>query len=242
MRYERVLRFIKDEVKFVENFAGLIDKSAPHLYLSALPFSPCKSVMAKYWVNGLPGIARVTVGLHDDWPTNQHVLQGHRDGVRSVAFSPDGRHIVSGSDDKIIRVWDAQTGGQVGNPLQGHTDSVLSVAFSPDGRHTVSGSDDKTIRVWDAQTGDQVGNPLQGHIDSVFAVAFSPDGRHIVSGTHDKTIQVWDAQTGGQVGNPLQGHTDSVFFFFFFFKIQFMVIWRDEPYARPYMQVCAELM
>ena len=67
-------------------------------------------------------------------------LQGHTDSVSSVAFSPDGRHIVSGSFDKTIRVWDVQTGGQVGNPLQGHTSSVNSVAFSPDGRHIVSGS------------------------------------------------------------------------------------------------------
>ena len=137
-------------------------------------------------------------------------LQGHTDSVSSVAFSPDGRHIVSGSRDETIRVWDAQTGGQVGNPLQGHTSSVNSVAFSPDGRHIVSGSRDQTIRVWDVQTGGQVGNPLQGHTSSVRSVAFSPDGRHIVSGSDDQTIRVWDAQTGGQVGNPLQGHTGYV--------------------------------
>ena len=109
-------------------------------------------------------------------------LQGHTSPVFSVAFSPDGRHIVSGSNDRTIRVWDAQTGGQVGNPLQGHTSSVRSVAFSPDGRHIVSGSDDKTIRVWDAQPGGQVGNPLQGHTSSlVQSVAPSPQGSHIHS-------------------------------------------------------------
>ena len=72
-------------------------------------------------------------------------LQGHTDLVNSVAFSPDGRHIVSGSLDQTIQVWDAQTGGQVGNPFQGHTESVNSVAFSPDGRHIVSGSLNQTI-------------------------------------------------------------------------------------------------
>ena len=136
-------------------------------------------------------------------------LQGHG-SVNSVAFSPDGRHIVSGSRDDTIQVWDAQTGAQVGNPLQGHTDSVKSVAFSPDGRHIVSGSRDQTIQVWDAQTGAQVGNPLQGHTSSVTSVAFSPDGRHIVSSSWDDTIQVWDIQTGAQVGNPLKGHTESI--------------------------------
>ena len=79
-------------------------------------------------------------------------LKGHTKSVSSVAFSPDGRHIVSGSEDHTIRLWDAQTGTQVGNCLQGHTDIVNSVAFSPDGRHIVSGSSDCTIQCWDAQT------------------------------------------------------------------------------------------
>ena len=83
-------------------------------------------------------------------------LQGHTSSVWSVAFSPDGRHIVSGSGDRTIQIWDAQTGGQMGHPLQGHTDSVFSVAFSSDRRHIVSGSDDETIQVWDAQRGGLV--------------------------------------------------------------------------------------
>ena len=187
-------------MKFVQNFMGVIDKSTPHLYLSALPFLPSNSVMARYLVQSFPDIAQVYVGLHDDWVRNEHVLKGHTYWVNSVAFSPDGRHIVSGSSDQTIRVWDAQAGSQVGNPLQGHTESVNSVAFSPDGRYIVSGSRDQTIRVWDAQRGDQVGNPLQGHTDLVNSVAFSLDGKHIVSGSDDQTIRVWDAQHTDQIG------------------------------------------
>jgi WD40 repeat protein len=83
--------------------------------------------------------------------------------VNSVAYSPDGRHIISGSFDKTIRIWDAETGAAVGKPLEGHTDWVNSVAYSPDGRHIISGSYDKTIRIWDAETGAAVGKPLEGH-------------------------------------------------------------------------------
>ena len=70
----------------------------------------------------------------------------------SVAYSPDGMRIISGSDDKTIQIWDAQS-GKLENTLEGHTSSVLSVAYSPDGMRIISGSDDKTIRIWDAQSG-----------------------------------------------------------------------------------------
>ncbi len=70
--------------------------------------------------------------------------------MTSVAYSPDGRHIISGSHDHTIRIWDAKTGTAVGNPLRGHTDEVTSVAYSSDGHHIVSGSCDNTTRVWDA--------------------------------------------------------------------------------------------
>lgn len=78
-------------------------------------------------------------------------LLGHANKVNSVAFSPDGRFIASGSADRTMCFWDVQTGAQVGEPLRGHTDSVTSVAFSPDGRSIASGSWDTTVRVWDAR-------------------------------------------------------------------------------------------
>ena len=118
MEYKDALTWIKDGIKFVQIFAGAIDKSTPHLYLSGLPFLPSTSVMGRGLLKGFPGIARVAVGMHDSWPRNHHVLQGHTESVQSVVFSPDGRHIVSGSSDRTIQVWDAQTGDQVGTPLQ----------------------------------------------------------------------------------------------------------------------------
>ncbi len=69
--------------------------------------------------------------------------------INSVAFSPDGKRIVSGYDDCTIRIWDAATGAQIGEPLTGHTEWINSVAISPDGKRIVSGSRDKTIRIWD---------------------------------------------------------------------------------------------
>ncbi|MEI2740158.1 MAG: WD40 repeat domain-containing protein [Chitinophagaceae bacterium] len=127
--------------------------------------------------------------------------------VTSVAFSPDGRRIVSGSVDHTLRLWDAATGAAIGEPLKGHSGSVRSVAFSPDGRRIVSGSYDNTLRLWDAATGAAIGEPLKGHTGWVTSVAFSPDGRRIVSGSADNTLRLWDATTGAAIGEPLKGHT-----------------------------------
>ena len=106
------------------------------------------------------------------------ILEGHTGGVNSVAFSPDGKQIVSGSWDKTVRRWDAATGQQLLPALEGHTDYVSSVAFSPDGKQIVSGSRDKTVRRWDADTGQQLLPALKGHTNRVTSVAFSPDGKH----------------------------------------------------------------
>jgi WD40 repeat protein len=83
-------------------------------------------------------------------------LRGHTKWVNSVGFSPDGKHIVSGSDDKMVRIWKVESGVTVGQydleaELKGHTGWVMSVAYSPDGKHIVSGSDDKTVRIWNVE-------------------------------------------------------------------------------------------
>ncbi|CAE6496932.1 unnamed protein product [Rhizoctonia solani] len=77
------------------------------------------------------------------------LFEGHTDYITTVQYSSDGRHIVSGSHDKTVRIWDAQTGDSVFGPLRGHTDYVHSVAYSPDRTYVASASDDTTIRIWD---------------------------------------------------------------------------------------------
>ena len=130
--------------------------------------------------------------------------------MRSAAFSPDGKRIVTASRDKTARLWDAESGKQIGEPLTGHTDAVLSAAFSPDGKRIVTASADKTARLWDAESGKQIGEPLTGHTDAVWSAAFSPDGKRIVTASEDKTARLWDAESGKQIGEPLTGHTDAV--------------------------------
>jgi WD40 repeat protein len=112
--------------------------------------------------------------------------------VQSVAFSPDGRRIVSGSADRTLRLWEATTGQPVGKPLQGHRSALKAVAFSPDGRHIFSVSVDNTVLIWTTAKGRLVTTAIQGRDDSLRAVAFSPDRHRIVTAFTDRTLWLWD--------------------------------------------------
>jgi WD40 repeat protein/tRNA A-37 threonylcarbamoyl transferase component Bud32 len=144
------------------------------------------------------------------WWTRSHsellTLEGHAGRIRSIAFSPDGKRIVSGSDDSTLKVWDTAT-GQETMTLKGHTGLIRSVAFSPDGKSIASGSFDSTLKVWDAATGHPtVSLKLASPVSSV---AFSPDGKRIVGGSDDSTLKLWDAATG-QETLVLKGHARRV--------------------------------
>jgi WD40 repeat protein/serine/threonine protein kinase len=137
-------------------------------------------------------------------------LRGHGDMVLSVAFSPDGKRIASGSRDNTVKIWDTEKGGEPLRTLVGHNGGVPSVAFSPDGKRIVSGSWDETLKIWDVETGREV-RTLRGHKAEVTSVAFSPDGKRIVSGSaqRDRTVKIWDAETGNEV-MTLSGHRGAV--------------------------------
>jgi WD40 repeat protein len=144
---------------------------------------------------------------HEGWGPLLRAIDGHTSEVLSVGFSPDGKRVVSGSNDSTVRIWDVGT-GQPTATLEGHTEAVNSVGFSPDGKRVVSISDDKTVRIWDVGTGQPTAT-LEGHTLPVRSVGFSPDGKRVVSGSWDSTVRIWDVGTG-QPTATLEGHTSLV--------------------------------
>ncbi|KAG2010503.1 vegetative incompatibility protein HET-E-1 [Coprinopsis cinerea AmutBmut pab1-1] len=190
---------------FSSTFRTPISKSAPHLYLSALP-AYIASGSSPWFHPQIPAIPSLSYSYN----RRQLWTSDVGSGVDCVAFSPDGKLLASGCRDRTIRLRNPQTGEALGEPLRGHSGRVNSVAFSPDGTLLASGSDDWTIRLWSPQTGEALGEPLQGHSHWVTSVAFSRDGTLLASGSRDNTIRLWSPQTGEALGELLRGHSDDI--------------------------------
>ncbi|KAF8747019.1 Protein tyrosine kinase, partial [Rhizoctonia solani] len=118
---------------------------------------------------------------------------GHRYGVLSVAFSPDGNAVASGSRDQTVRIWDAHSKSLIRDPLEGHTDEVNSVSYSPRGDVIASGSDDHTIRLWNAKSGQQLGKPLKCTKERIWSTDFSPTG-NLLACACSGSIGLWHIQ------------------------------------------------
>ncbi len=146
---------------------------------------------------------------------------GHTAMVNELIFTPDGRELISAGDDKVIRIWDVETGelnralrGQIGAGKEG---MIFAAAFSPDGRTLAVGgyTAHDEIRLFDLASGEVLG-VLKGHTNVILALAFSPDRRYLASGSGDKTVRIWDVTNLSlariaKSEHVLKGHTDDVY-------------------------------
>ena len=129
------------------------------------------------------------------------ILSGHTDRISSLTYSLDGIFLVSGSDDKTIKLWDIQTGGVI-KTLCGHTEWIRSVSISADNTMIASASRDKTIRLWNIKTGNC--HTIERHSNYPDTVTFSPTNSQFLSSSHSDTVQQWDIN-GHKIGSPVPG-------------------------------------
>jgi hypothetical protein len=175
------------EIKLWDVSTGQVIRSFNAFGVFALAFGP-------------DGRNALYAGSPDSWAAVLDVADGdvirrvgkgaHSGSVNTVAFAPDGRTALTGSDDRTLKLWDLSSGREI-RTFSGHSNSVRSVAFAPDGRTALSGSFDKTLKLWDVATGREI-RTFTGHSDWVTSVAFAPDGRTALSGSRDDTLRLWD--------------------------------------------------
>ncbi|KAG2335491.1 WD40 repeat-like protein [Suillus weaverae] len=141
-------------------------------------------------------------------PHVKMTLRGHKNTLYDVAFIRGTRLLVTGSRDKSLRVWDLDTGKQVGKRLLGHDGPVLTVAASPDGRWIMSGGDNGSILVWEVATDKtelkRVPVSFKGHTRDIFGAVFAPDSETFASASRGKSVRVWNRETGKIVLGPLK--------------------------------------
>jgi WD40 repeat protein len=148
-----------------------IETTALQAYVSALLFSPRESLVRKLFQHEEPDSIKIIPAIVDNWSACLQTLEGHSDGVSSVAFSHDSTRLASASFDNTVKIWDASSGACL-QTLEGHSDWVSSVAFSHDSTRLASASYDKTVKIWDASSGACL-QTLKGHRDFASLVGFA---------------------------------------------------------------------
>jgi len=207
---DELAEFLRDAHSFVVSSHDAIEHSAPHIYLSALPFADTSSLVYKDFAPRCAGLITVnTFGIDQHGGRAFMTLTGHDNAVCSVSYSPDGHLLASGSSDGTVRIWNTLTGEETMSPMRSGDGVVLSIDFARNGKWVASGTDAGTVCIWNVTPGRMSLQKLSNHSGPVRSVAFSQDCSRLASASEDKTVRLWNPETGAQLA-ILSGHTESV--------------------------------
>ncbi|KAF2259726.1 WD40 repeat-like protein [Lojkania enalia] len=201
-----LIDLIRDARRFIMYHRGAIENSPLQAYMSALMFSPTRSLIRDLFKREEPGWITIRPDMRDGWSACLQTLEGHSGYISSVAFSHDSAWLAS-DHDKMAKIWDASS-GECLQKLEGHSSFVNSVAFSHDSARLASASYDRTVKIWDTSSGECL-QTLEGHSRGVKSVAFSHDSARLASASDDKTVKIWDASSG-ECLQTLEGHSSFV--------------------------------
>jgi len=181
--------------------------SMNHYVLPFLPPSTLRQAYLKTSSHSAP-VAKLPLINHQTWSSFSHakVLPVHTNDVGAVAFTPDGKHIISSTVWSIF-IWDRNT-SRIVRTLNGHQNTVNTIALLDDGKQIVSGSFDTTVQIWDFNSSTS-SRTLRGHTDFVLTVGASRDGKLVASGSEDNMVRVWDV-SNGECRHVLAGHSKGV--------------------------------
>jgi len=203
-------RFLRDANFFVASSREAIGRSAPHIYISALPMAARDSLVYQTFIPMCQGLISVdTHGIDRHGGRLAMTLSGHEAPATSAEYSPDGHLICSSSSDGTVRIWDPRTGDEKMSPLRSGDGKVHTVTFAPDSSRIASGTELGVVCVWNICENQTKPLRLVGHSGPVSVVVFSPDGALIASASADTTVRLWSVGTG-EVLKVLINHTMKV--------------------------------
>jgi WD40 repeat protein len=156
---------------------------------------------ASSFIRGQPVPAADTPDLLEYWKAGTReskTFRGHTHGVWTVAYSRDGLTLASGGVDRLVRIWDIET-GRLLRSLRGHTHDIRAAVYSPDGQTLITGSEDRTIRLWNPKTGEPLKLLFTRYDHNVCSLSLSPDGLMLARGSHNKDIKIWEVTTGTEL-------------------------------------------
>ncbi|KAJ7131895.1 WD40-repeat-containing domain protein [Mycena crocata] len=196
---------LREASQFIIAFHEPISRSAPHIYISALPFLRADSQIYQAFAPLFPSTLKCSSLVN----RRIHPLLRFNtpDKVTCMAFSNDSMHIATASATGKLQVWDSRTGEALTGVLKAHKGSITCASFSPMTGRIATGGEDHTLSVMDINTGKVVVKPWEAHARLITAITYSPDGNHLISAGVDGKIKIWEAETGKAVGKPLKGQS-----------------------------------